>query len=54
MAWFKDKIRNAVDGTERVQQACYYAQAVAADLDENSRNALAKALAETADRWNPR
>ena len=54
LAWFKGKILKAPDGTERVRQACYYAQAVAADLDENSRNALAKALAETADRWNPR
>ncbi len=54
LAWFKDKIRDAPDGAERVRQACYYAQAVAADLDENSLNELAFAIAKEADRRNPR
>ena len=54
LAFFTDKIRQARAGTERIQQACYYAQAVGGDLDENARNELAYAVAKVADRWNPK
>ncbi|AEV86849.1 hypothetical protein ACWT_5831 [Actinoplanes sp. SE50] len=54
LAFFKEKIKDAIEGKSRVEQACYYVQAVAADLDERGRNELALAVAEIADRRNPR
>ena len=54
LAFFTDAIRQAPDGKGRLQQACQYAKAVAAELDETGRNELARRIAELADRWNPR
>lgn len=52
--FFANAIRTAVNGRQRVQQACQYAKAVGDELDEDGRNAFAKELAELADRRNPR
>lgn len=54
LAFFTAKIRDAVDGRERLQQACAYVKAVGAELDERGKTALARAVAEVADRRNPR
>jgi hypothetical protein len=54
LAFFTDKIRTAVNGRQRLQQACYYVQAVGDEIDEQGRNDLARAVAEMADRRNPR
>lgn len=52
--FFATEIRNAVNGRQRLAQACQYVKAVGDELDEDGRNALAKAVAELADRRNPR
>lgn len=54
LAFFTEEIKKAVNGRQRLQQACQFAKAVGDELDEHSRNALAKEIAELADRRNPR
>ncbi|GGN39334.1 hypothetical protein GCM10010109_67140 [Actinoplanes campanulatus] len=54
LAFFTEEIRKAANGRQRLQQACQFAKAVGDELDEHGRNELAKAIAEIADRRNPR
>lgn len=54
LAFFANEIKNAANGHQRLQQACQYAKAVGDELDEHGRNKLARAIAELADRGNPR
>ncbi len=54
LKFFTEEIRKAANGRERLQQACQFAKAVGDELDEHGRNELARAVAEIADRRNPR
>ncbi len=54
LVFFTKEIKNAANGRQRLQQACQFAKAVGDELDEAGRNELARAVAEIADRRNPR
>ena len=47
-----DAIRGATTGRQRLQQACQFAKAVGDDRDDHDRTAMAREIAEIADRWN--
>lgn len=49
---FVDAIRGAKTGRQRLQQACQFAKAVGDDLDDQARTAMAREIAEIADRRN--
>lgn len=49
LAFFIAEIRNAATGRQRLQQACAYAKAVADDLPEDARTALAERIAKAAE-----
>ena len=52
LAHFVDAIRDAKTGRQRLQQACQFAKAVGDDLDDEARTAMAREIAEVADRRN--
>jgi hypothetical protein len=49
---FIGAIRDARTGRQRLQQACQFAKAVGDDLDDPARTAMAREIAEIADRRN--